>query len=69
MKKFKELIKKIYFACSTDEARPLFTGILVELQDGKITFVGTNTHRLINQNYGTGKQRSYVNDYSFQSFK
>ena len=44
--KIKELIKKTIFACSTDEARPLFTGILVELQDGKITFVGTNTHRL-----------------------
>ncbi len=44
--KIKELIKKTIFACSTDEARPLFTGILVEIQDGKITFVGTNTHRL-----------------------
>lgn len=44
--KIKELIKKTIFACSNDEARPLFTGILVEIQDGKITFVGTNTHRL-----------------------
>ena len=44
--KIKELIKKTIFSCSTDEARPLFTGILVEIQDGKITFVGTNTHRL-----------------------
>ena len=42
----KELIKKTIFACSNDEARPLFTGILVEVADGKITFVGTNTHRL-----------------------
>jgi DNA polymerase III subunit beta len=42
----KKLIKKTIFACSTDEARPLFTGILVEVQDGKITFVATNTHRL-----------------------
>ena len=42
----KELIKKTIFACSNDEARPLFTGILVEVSDGKITFVGTNTHRL-----------------------
>ena len=24
----------------------MFTGILVEAKDGKITFVGTNTHRL-----------------------
>ncbi len=42
----RELIKKTIFACSTDDARPLFTGILVEINDGKITFVGTNTHRL-----------------------
>ncbi len=42
----KELIKKTIFACSNDEARPLFTGILVEIAEGKITFVGTNTHRL-----------------------
>lgn len=42
----KELIKKTIFSCSTDEARPLFTGILVESKDDKLTFVGTNTHRL-----------------------
>ncbi len=42
----KDLIKKTIFACSKDEARPLFTGILVEVQAGKITFVATNTHRL-----------------------
>lgn len=42
----RELIKKTIFSCSSDEARPLFTGILAEVQDNKITFVGTNTHRL-----------------------
>lgn len=44
--KIKELIKKTLFACSKDEARPLFTGILMEIADGNITFVSTNTHRL-----------------------
>ncbi len=44
--KLKELIKKTIFACSNDEARPLFTGILIDVKDGKATFVGTNTHRL-----------------------
>ena len=44
--KIKVLIKKTIFSCSTDEARPLFTGILVEAKDDKLTFVGTNTHRL-----------------------
>ena len=42
----KELFKKTAFACSNDAARPLFTGVLCELSEGKITFVGTNTHRL-----------------------
>lgn len=50
--KIKELIKKTIFSCSNDEARPLFTGILVEIQDEKITFVGTNTHRLAIKSMG-----------------
>lgn len=44
--KIRELIKKTIFACAADDARPLFTGILVEIENEKITFVGTNTHRL-----------------------
>ena len=44
--KIKDLIRKTIFSCSNDEARPLFTGILVESKDDKLTFVGTNTHRL-----------------------
>ncbi|MEG1726739.1 MAG: DNA polymerase III subunit beta [Acidaminococcaceae bacterium] len=42
----KELIKKTIYACSTDETRPLFTGILLEKKGQQVTFVGTNTHRL-----------------------
>ncbi len=44
--KLQELIKKTRFACAADESRPLFTGILLEVEGEKITFVGTNTHRL-----------------------
>lgn len=40
------LIRKTIYACSTDESRPLFTGILLEKKGQNITFVGTNTHRL-----------------------
>lgn len=40
------LIRKTVYACSQDEARPLFTGVLAEVADKRITFVGTNTHRL-----------------------
>lgn len=44
--KINELIKKTIFACSTEDTRPLFTGILAEVNQENITFVATNTHRL-----------------------
>ena len=42
----KELIKKTVFACANDEARPIFTGCLLEFSGRNITMVATNTHRL-----------------------
>ena len=42
----KDLIKKTAFACSTDEARPVFTGCLLEVGESAVTMVATNTHRL-----------------------
>jgi DNA polymerase-3 subunit beta len=42
----KELIKKTVFACATDEARPMFTGGLLETDGQEIRMVATNTHRL-----------------------
>ncbi len=42
----KELIKRTVFACSTDEARPIFTGALLDVREDKVTMVATNTHRL-----------------------
>lgn len=45
-KVFSEMVYMTEFACATEDARPLFTGILMEIKDGKLTFVGTNTHRL-----------------------
>ncbi len=44
--KIKDLIRKTIYACSTDESRPLFTGILFDVNSDNITCVGTNTHRL-----------------------
>lgn len=43
---FRDLIKKTVFACSTDEARPVFTGGLLEVQNSDVLMVATNTHRL-----------------------
>lgn len=42
----RELIKKTVFACATDEARPIFTGGLLEVDGDEIRMVATNTHRL-----------------------
>lgn len=42
----KDLIKKTVYACSNDESRPVFTGVLFEVKNNTISFVATNTHRL-----------------------
>lgn len=43
---FKNLIRKTVYACSHDEARPMFTGCLLQIEGNQITMVGTNTHRI-----------------------
>ena len=42
----RDLVKKTVFACSNDESRPLFTGALIEIDQGELRMVATNTHRL-----------------------
>ncbi len=42
----RDLVKKTVFACSNDEARPVFTGCLLEVSDSTVTMAATNTHRL-----------------------
>ena len=42
----KDLIRKTVFSCSTDESRPLFTGVLIEISSHGVSVVATNTHRL-----------------------
>ena len=42
----RDLISKTAFACSNDEARPVFTGCSMELNDSSVTMAATNTHRL-----------------------
>jgi len=42
----RNLIRKTVFACSTDEARPVFTGCLMEIAGETVKMVATNTHRL-----------------------
>lgn len=42
----KEYLRQILFATSSDENRPVFTGVLMETGEGKIRFIATDTHRL-----------------------
>lgn len=42
----KEMIDRVIFAVSKDEARPIFQGILFELNKSGLTLVSTDTYRL-----------------------
>lgn len=43
----KNLVTRSVFAVSDDDARPVFTGCSITVEGENITFVATNTHRLI----------------------
>lgn len=56
--KIKQMIKQIIFACSTEESRPLFTGVLCEIEDNEIRMISTDTHRLaLKKEYIQNKQK------------
>lgn len=43
---FKEMLRQVLFATHTDETRPIFTGVLFELEGNEMRLVATDTHRL-----------------------
>ncbi len=43
---FKEMIQQVVFAASPDEARPILTGVLVQVEDSEITLSATDGFRL-----------------------
>ncbi len=49
-KNFRRLVKQISIAAATDEVRPVFTGILMEIGENGIVMVATDTHRLAKGN-------------------
>ncbi|MFC5271713.1 DNA polymerase III subunit beta [Adhaeribacter terreus] len=56
-------INKTIFAVSTDELRPAMTGIFVQLNEGNITFVATDGHRLLRyrrNDVSTGETTSII---------
>jgi DNA polymerase III subunit beta len=46
VKTFRRLVRQSGIAVSSDELRPVFTGLMLEVDKEKITVVGTDTHRL-----------------------
>ncbi len=42
----KDMLKQVLFAAGTDENRPIFTGVFLQIKDGEITLVATDTHSL-----------------------
>lgn len=42
----KNMIRQVIFATSNDENRPIFTGVLFELEEQELKLVTTDTHRL-----------------------
>ncbi|PHJ37784.1 DNA polymerase III subunit beta [Desulforamulus profundi] len=57
----KEYLRQILFATSPDENRPVFTGVLMEIFDGQIRFVATDTHRLALRDVKTTAEVSDIN--------
>lgn len=43
---FKTMIRQTVYACAIEENRPVFTGILLQIEDSNIRLIGTDTHRL-----------------------
>lgn len=59
--RFERDIKEVAVAASADESRPLFTGVLFEIDGESVNFVATDTHRLAMKKSGwtaTGKESS-----------
>lgn len=56
--KIKQMVRQTAFACSTDESRPLFTGVLCEIENNEIRLISTDTHRLaLKKEYIQNKQK------------
>jgi DNA polymerase-3 subunit beta len=61
----KEMISQVAFAASTDDARPVLTGVLLDVDDGRLTMAAADGFRLSVRNAhlsapGTGRLRAIV---------
>lgn len=53
---FKKSLQQIVFAASSDETRPVLTGVLIHTIDGKLYMAATDSYRLAERQIGNNKQ-------------
>lgn len=47
----RDLVRQVIYAAGQDELRPIFTGVLLEIVEGELYLVATDTHRLALKRY------------------
>jgi DNA polymerase-3 subunit beta len=52
----KKSLQQVVFAASSDETRPVLTGVLVKVVDGNLVMVATDSYRLAEKQLGPQKQ-------------
>ena len=53
---FKKGLQQVIMAASSDESRPVLTGVLLRTTEGKLYAASTDSYRLAEKNLGTNKQ-------------
>lgn len=53
---FKKALQQVVFAASSDETRPVLTGVLIQSQDGKLYMASTDSYRLAEKELGASKE-------------
>lgn len=53
---FKKALQQVAFAASSDETRPVLTGILIRTVDGVLTMAATDSYRLAEKKLGKNKE-------------
>ncbi len=53
---FKKGLQQVVFAASSDETRPVLTGVLFQTTEGKLYIAATDSYRLAEKNLGSNKE-------------
>ena len=57
---FKKSLQQVVFAASSDETRPVLTGVLLRAVDGKLAMAATDSYRLAEKQLGAHKQDTHL---------